>query len=72
MYRIAGNFRELDEVEQFANKLSQIAEATPRMRMYVQKFADKTFAEGGYAVKFVKVSRYTVSLHIHILNNFGY
>ena len=36
-------------------KLLRIAEATPCMHTYVQKFADKTFVEGGYAAKFAKV-----------------
>ena len=55
-YRIAENFSELDEVEYFARiKLSRIAEATPRMRTYVQKFADKTLPKGSYAAKFAKV-----------------
>ena len=55
---MGGNFHGLDEVEQFANKTFADCRSYPPhtcMRTYVQKFADKTFAEGGYAAKFVKV-----------------
>ena len=66
IYCIAGNFRGW-KLSWFGwsraireLKLSRITKATPHMRTYVQKFADKTFTEGGYEAKFAKVSRYTV------------
>ena len=71
---MGGYFHKLDEVEQFVNKTSRIAEATPCMCTYIQKFADKTFAEGGYAAKFAKVfthesfrlyGMYMHSVHTH-------
>ena len=54
-YRIAGNFRELDEVEQFTNKTFANCRSYPTHAHVRKKFTEKTFAEGGYAVKFAKV-----------------
>ena len=52
---MGGNFRELDEVEQLANKTFADYRSYPTHVHVVQKFADKTFTEGGYAATFVKV-----------------
>ena len=54
---MGGNVREFNEVEPFANH------GLPKPPHYIQKFADKTFVEGGYAAKFVKVFSYTVGFH---------
>ena len=52
---MGGNFRELDEVEQLVNKTFADYRSYPTHVQVVQQFSDKTFTEGGYAAKFVKV-----------------
>ena len=44
LYRIAGKFRELDEVEQFADKTPGFPKLPHACARTYKKFADKTFA----------------------------